>query len=76
EDHKIIFTVPLSWKPGPMNIWIEKPVEWNAETVIEKTKPISIKLLKVTGQFTPDDDLYFEQLKTWRKETREMNGYK
>lgn len=76
EDHKIIFTVPLDWKPGEMKFWIEKPVEWNAETVIEKTKPITIKLLKVTGSFTPDDDLYFEQMKTWRKETKEINGYK
>jgi len=75
EDHKIIFTVPLSWKPGPMNLWIEKPVEWNAETVIEKTKPITIKLLKVTGSFTPDDDLYFEEMKDWKKETKELNGY-
>ena len=76
EDHKIIFTVPLDWKqPGVMSFWIEKPIEWNAETVIEKTKPITIKLLKVTDYFTPDDDLYFEQMKTWRKETLEINGY-
>ena len=76
EDHKIIFTVPLSWKPGPLSIWIEKPVDWNAETVIEKSKLVSIKLLKVMGYFTSDDDLYFEELKSWRKETKEANGYK
>lgn len=76
EDHKIIFTVPLSWKSGMMNFWIEKPIEWNGETIIEKTKPVPVKLLKVTGKFTPDDDLYFEQVKQWKKETREINGYK
>jgi hypothetical protein len=76
EDHKIIFTVPLSWKSEPMNLWIEKPVEWNAETIIEKTKPVQIKLLKVTGKFTSDDELYFEQIKEWKRETKEMNGYK
>lgn len=76
EDHKIIFTVPLSWKqPKMMNFWIEKPVEWEGKTVIERTKPIPIRLLKVTDHFTPDDDLYFEQMKTWRKETKEINGY-
>lgn len=76
DDHKIIFTVPLDWKkPGEMKIWIEKPVEWNAETVIERTRPVVIKLLLVTDHFTSDDDLYFEQLKTWRKETKELNGY-
>lgn len=75
EDHKIIFTVPLNWKTGSIEVWIQKPVEWNAETVIEKTEPISIQLLKVTGEFTSNDDLYFEQLKKWRKETREINGY-
>lgn len=75
EDHKIIFTVPLGWEPGAMNLWIQKPIDWNAEVVIEKTKPVTIKLLPITDHFTPDDDLYFEQLKTWRKETREMNGY-
>lgn len=76
DDHKIIFTVPLSFKAEEMKLWIEKPVEWNAETIIEKTKPVQIKLLKVTGQFTPDDDLYFEQMKGWREETRKVNGYK
>lgn len=76
EDHKVIFTVPLSWKPGDMNMWIEKPIVWNAETIVERTKPVTIKLLKVTNQFTPDDDKYFDQKKLWRKETKELNGYK
>lgn len=76
EDHKIIFTIPLGWKTGLMNIWIERPVQWNGETIIEKTEPTSIRLLPVTGKFTENDDLYFEQIKTWKKETREINGYK
>lgn len=75
EDHKIIFTVPLGWEEGPMDLWIEKPVEWNAEIIIERTKPKSIRLLKVTGHFTPDDDLYFKEKKSWKKETLELNGY-
>lgn len=75
EDHKIIFTIPLGWKTGFMNVWIERPVQWNGETVIEKTKPSQIKLLPITSWNAPDDDLYFEQIKTWRKETREINGY-
>jgi hypothetical protein len=76
EDHKIIFTVPLDWKkPGVMNLWIEKPIIWNSTTIIEKTKPVQIHLLQVTGDFTPDDDLYFEQMKSWRKETKDINGY-
>jgi len=77
EDHKIIFTVPLDWKkPEEIKIWIEKPISWKEKTIIEKTKPITIKILLVTDHFTPDDDLYFEQLKTWKKETKEVNGYK
>lgn len=76
EDHKIIFTVPLGWKNGFMNIWIEKPVQWNGETIIEKTKSIQIKLLPVSSWNSPDDDLYFEQMKKWQKETKEINGYK
>ena len=75
EDHKIIFTIPLGWKTGFMNIWIERPVQWNGETIIEKTKPVQIKLLPVGIKFTPDDDLYFEQMKTWKEETEEINGY-
>lgn len=75
EDHKIIFTVPLGWKTGFMNIWVERPVKWNGETIIEKTKPIQIKLLPVTQWLAPDDDLYFEQMKKWKKETKDINGY-
>ncbi|MCX6731163.1 MAG: hypothetical protein NTZ55_04925 [Candidatus Roizmanbacteria bacterium] len=75
EDHKIIFTIPLGWKTGIVNIWIERPIQWNGETIIEITKPVQIKLLPISGWNSPDDDLYFEQMKTWKKETREINGY-
>jgi hypothetical protein len=75
EDHKIIFTIPLGWKTGFMNVWVERPVQWNGETIIEKTKEQQIKLLPVTSWSAPDDDLYFEQMKKWKKETREINGY-
>jgi hypothetical protein len=58
-----------------MNVWVERPVQWNGETIIEKTKEQQIKLLPVTSWSAPDDDLYFEQMKKWKKETREINGY-
>lgn len=75
DDSKIIFTIPLEWKPGEYSIWIERPIEWNTETIIEKTKPQTIKVLPVTGKITPDDDLYFKQMNTLRKETKEINGF-
>lgn len=75
DDSKIIFTIPLDWKPGEYAIWIERPIEWNTETIIEKTKPQTLKVLPVTGKITPDDDLYFKQMDTLRKETKEINGF-
>jgi len=75
DDKKIIFTVPLGWKRGNMRIWIEKPIVTNGKIEIGKTEPVTIKLLLVTGKFTPDDDKYFEEMRSWQKETLEINGY-
>ena len=75
DDHKIIFTIPLSWPKGLHTIWVEKPIEWNTQTIIEKTKPIQIKVLPVSTTFTPDDTAYLQQEQTWRPETKKINGY-
>lgn len=77
EDHKIILTVPLDWKkPEDLKIWIERPIEWNGAKIIERTKPVTVKLLEVSGKIQPEDDLYFKQISSWQDETKEINGYK
>lgn len=75
QDSKIIFPVPLHWKIGTHKIWIEKMIDWDGKKVIAKSKVFEIKILPITEDYTEDDKLYFEQIKTWKKETREINGY-
>lgn len=75
DRNKIIFTIPLDWPKGKSNIWIEKEIEWQGKKIIQKTEPVTIKFLKVTNVMGPDDNLYFEQMKYWKKETLELNGY-
>ena len=75
-DSKIIFPVPLEWKDGYHKIWIEKQIDWDGKKTTAKSEAFEIKVLPITGNYTEDDGLYFEQMKTWRPETREVNGYK
>ena len=74
-DSKIVFPVPLDWKDGPHKIWIEKKIDWDEKKQIAKSEEFEIKILPIGKNFTKEDDLYLEQMKMWRKETRELNGY-
>lgn len=75
-DKKIIFTVPLHFKPGPLKLWIEKPIQWNGKNTTAKSNIFEIKLIPRSQSFTNDDDEYFEQLKTLDPEVLTINGYK
>lgn len=75
-DEKIVFTVPLHWPTGQMYFHIEKPAVWDGETVMAQSNVFSIKIIPTTQNFTPEDDLFFEQLKTLEPEVRIINGYK
>lgn len=75
-DSKIIFSVPLNWSTGNHKIWIEKIINWDGKEELIKTQEFNIKVLQIGAKFTENDKLYFEQMKTWRLETKEVNGYK
>lgn len=75
DDSKIVFEVPIDWKPGEHSIWIEKKINWETKWMITKSNEVKIKLLPITGKITPEDDKYFEQLKKLDKETLKLNGY-
>lgn len=74
-DSKIIFTVPLHWKPGEVDIWIEKPTQWEGKIIRAKSKLQKIKVLPRGTAFTPDDDAFFQQIKKLDFEVRKINGY-
>jgi hypothetical protein len=76
SDSKIIFTVPLHWKDGEVELWVEKPIEWDGKNIIAKSKIYTIRLIPTTQTFTPADEEFFQQLKTLDKETLQINGYK
>lgn len=75
QDSMIIFPVPLDWKDGIHKISVQKKIEWEGKKTVGKSQIFEIKLLPIGANFTKDDDLYFEQMKTWRPETRKLNGY-
>jgi len=75
DNNKIIFQVPLHWKTGIINVWLEKKVTWNSKRIIIKSNLITFKLLDSTGGWDKEDDAYFEQLKHLNKETLQINGY-
>ncbi len=75
DENKIVFTIPLDWKSGVTNIWIEKPIIWNNKIEIAKSNVVNVKLIPVSPIFTPADDEYFKQLPTLDNQTLEINGY-
>lgn len=75
SNEKIIFSVPLHWKPGTIDLWIEKPMLWEGGWHTISSKHFTIKLIPVTGSFTKDDDAFYKQLKSLDKETLKINGY-
>jgi hypothetical protein len=75
DDSKIIFVMPTEWAFGEHSIWVEKNIGWDGKRVTAKSNIVKIKLLPITGGFTTDDKLYFDQLKNLDKETLEINGY-
>ncbi len=75
-NSKIIFTVPLQWKPGNIEVWEKTILNWDDKNIDVQSNIAKIKLISVTNSFTPDDDAYFQQLKHLNKETLKINGYK
>lgn len=75
NDTKVIFTVPLHWKEGELDIWIQKPLEWDGKKMTIKSNLVKLRLIPRDDGWGKDDDEYFEQLKHLDKETLEINGY-
>ncbi|MBI5122357.1 hypothetical protein HZA75_00700 [Candidatus Roizmanbacteria bacterium] len=76
NDTKVIFTVPLHWREGDLDIWIQKPIEWDGKKMVIKSNLVKLRLISRDDGWGKDDDEYFEQLKQLDKETLELNGYK
>lgn len=72
---KIIFTVPLHWKMGKHKLWVEKNAIWEGKKIIVKSDDVVIEIIPRNNFFSPDDNLYFEQLKNLSEEARHINGY-
>ncbi|MFA5770200.1 MAG: hypothetical protein WC894_01735 [Patescibacteria group bacterium] len=76
NDTKVIFAIPLHWKEGDLDIWIQKPIEWDGKKIVIKSNLVKLHLISRDDGWGPEDDEYFEQLKHLDKETLELNGYK
>lgn len=74
-NEKIIFTVPLDWKPERITLWITKKTTWKGRHLVVTSEIFDILLIPRTDRFTSDDDMYFEQLKKLKNETLILNGY-
>jgi len=75
NDTKVIFTVPLHWREGDLDIWIQKPIEWDGKKMVIKSNLVKLRLISRDDGWGKEDDEYFEQLKHLDKETLELNGY-
>lgn len=75
-DTKIIFTIPLHWKEGNVDIWLENFIESEGGKLIKiKSNKVTLQLISRDNEWDEEDDAYFEQLKTLNEETLLINGY-
>jgi hypothetical protein len=73
SDNQFIFSVPLDWKLGKVDIWVEKPAtKKSPKTVSNKSE---IKVIDRLGAFNEDDINYFGQIKYLDKDTQEINNF-
>lgn len=75
NDTKIIFTIPLHWKLGEINVWVETDIFWEGKKIHVKSNDVRMKLIDREGGFDEEDEEYFEQLKHLDEETLRINGY-
>jgi hypothetical protein len=74
-NEKIVFTIPLDWKPNKISLWIVKNGHWKNESIVVKSDIFDILLIPRSQQFSPDDDAYFQQLRELSDESLIINGY-
>lgn len=72
-DSKFIFPIPLSWKPGKVKIWTEKPAIYKGKNIISNN--VEITVVDRLGKFNNDDIRYFGQIKYLGSDAREINNF-
>ena len=75
NDTKVIFSVPLHWREGDLDIWIEESIEWDGKIINIKSNLVKLRLIPRDDGWGKDDDEFFKQLEHLDKETLELNGY-
>lgn len=74
-DNKIVFAVPLEWPTSLVDVWIERKFFHLGKEIQVKTKIQKFKVIPTSPFFTPDDELFFDQLIKLDEETKQINGY-
>lgn len=74
-DTKIIFTIPLHWKTGTINLAVKKLIIWKGRREISQSAVVNITLLSRSSTFNKNDDEFFRELKNLDEETLQINGY-
>lgn len=75
SDKELIFSVPLHWKIGRIQIWAERP-PIKHDNVYRASNIMEIRILDRLGNFNNDDIKYFGQIKYLNDEARDINNFK
>jgi len=75
SSSKMIFELPLTFKPHASSVIIEKSFNHKGEVLTLSSKPFSILVISRTDGWDAEDDAYFQQIRKANKEVLELNGY-
>jgi len=72
SNEEFIFSVPLSWRVGKVEVWVDKPISGKLNI---KSNMQEISVLDRLGNFGEDDVEYYSQIKYLSDETRDLNNF-
>jgi hypothetical protein len=75
SDEELIFSVPLQWKVGKIQIWTESPPV-KQDNISRTSNIVEIHVLDRLGNFNDEDIKYFGQIKYLDAEARNINDFK
>jgi len=75
SGNKIVFELPLSFKPSESSVIIEKTFNHKGKVLTLSSKPINLLVISRTDGWDEYDDVYFQQIRKAYKEVLEINGY-
>jgi len=74
NNEKVIFTVPLDWPAGKLDIWLKRKKSWHGKQIWDRSKKVRLRVGNFKTITTQDSLDYSQALKNSSREVKRLNG--